>query len=162
MSPTLRNEDAVLCQDVLFGRGIERGQIVSLIPPQHSPEEPVVTKYVCKRVVAVAGDLVYSTKGVLYVNKEVYNEGAHGKTPDIQPLVIPRGHVYVLGDNREHSFDSSFYGPVKARKVKHVFCRKLKAKEVKRNRKGDRYRPKDFKSVYNACLKEIEKKWGID
>ncbi|KAJ1430437.1 peptidase S24/S26A/S26B/S26C, partial [Ochromonadaceae sp. CCMP2298] len=50
---------------------------------------------VCKRVRAVAGDVVkYHYKGV----KRIHN--------------IPEHHVWLQGDNSENSYDSREYGPV--------------------------------------------------
>lgn len=160
MSPTLKHRQGCLFETTLWGYGTEVGDIVDFILPQQTAAAK--SSHVCKRIVAVAGDLVYATEGVLYVNKEPSEYQGYGKTPNIQPLRVPRGRVYVLGDNRACSFDSSDYGAVRRSKIKSRFLRKLKAKEVRLNKKQTKYRPRSFKSCYDMCLKEVYKKWGID
>lgn len=159
MSPTLKHMQSCLFEMTFRGHGVETGDIISFVPPQRN--EASKSSQVCKRVVAVAGDLVYATGGVLYVNKEPSKYQGYGKTPNIQPTQVPRGYVFALGDNRASSFDSSYYGAVKRSKIRSRFLRKLKSKEVRLNKKQTMYKPRDFKSCYDMCLKEIYKKWGI-
>jgi signal peptidase I len=91
----------------------EPGDIVVLNPPAAS-DQPYI-----KRTVAVGGDVVDIEQGRVYVNgvllHEPYIEGAI--TECIKPLycheyTVPDGMIYVLGDNRQHSSDSRFFGPV--------------------------------------------------
>ena len=83
-----------------------------------------------KRVVAVAGDTVWTQNGILFrerqkdgipVVEEVLEPylSAYNRTntwadavekTDIEPVTVPSGCVYVLGDNRKDSLDSRVYG----------------------------------------------------
>ena len=67
---------------------------------------------VIKRVVGIPGDTIEVKGGRLYLNgvkqEEPYtNELAEY---DFPPLTVPTGSVFVLGDNRNHSFDSHYWG----------------------------------------------------
>lgn len=92
-----------------------------------------------QRVVAVPGDHVIVRKGRLRVNRgsprplprvltfpqqprkpdggsEAVPSGAEGRSESggysWGPLVVPTGHVVVLGDSRDISFDSHVWGPL--------------------------------------------------
>lgn len=116
MMDTLHSGDIVLYMRI--SKEIEKGDIISLALPSG--------EYYVKRVVALGGDVVDLRDGVLYVNGEA-ETGAYvrGRTlPEAgsfaYPYTVAQGDVFTLGDNREESIDSRFYGAVNLRLVKGV------------------------------------------
>ncbi len=67
-----------------------------------------------KRVIGLPGDRLEFIMGRVYRNGEVVEESyIKGKmTTEHEPVVVPQDHIYVLGDNRNHSSDSRQIGPV--------------------------------------------------
>lgn len=69
-----------------------------------------------KRVIGKAGDTLEFKDGHVWRNGEELQE-PYTKDPTMNysrstPVVVPEGHVFVMGDNRNHSSDSRFIGPV--------------------------------------------------
>jgi signal peptidase I len=121
MEPTLHGcqgctNDYLLINELAYDLGRpERGDIVLLQDPQGG-EEPLI-----KRVVGLPGDTLKIRGGKLFMNGEPQREpyvinkpclrGAP-RTCSFGAITVPKGHVFVMGDNRAHSYDSRFFGPV--------------------------------------------------
>lgn len=90
-----------------------RGDIVIIQPPVAS-----VYPFI-KRVIGVPGDVVEVRQGRVYVNGYVLNEPyASGTTRrDFPRQVVPPGSIFVLGDNRYNSEDSTYFGMVPEKNV---------------------------------------------
>lgn len=86
MEPTIASNDILLTEHIsVHMNRIRRGDIVIAKCP-NNPKQ-----YICKRVIGVHGDQLVSG---LFVQR------------------IPKGHVWLEGDNKENSTDSRVYGPV--------------------------------------------------
>lgn len=132
MEPTLYSNN-ILITDRISPRlnRIQRGDIIIA----KSPSNP--SQHVCKRVIGLPGDRISvesplnfnpfanSSKTSTHVEtgeQLVIDDGpkidaGSGLTFSINKLkcndvVVPRGHVWIEGDNSENSSDSRYYGPI--------------------------------------------------
>lgn len=82
-----------------------------------------------KRVVGLPGDKVELKNKVIYINNEKWDDrwgvnkgGLFGEESDrntnFGPYTVPEGSVFAMGDNRDRSFDSRYWGPVPIRDIK--------------------------------------------
>lgn len=83
-------------------------------------------KYYVKRIVALPGDKVSMHKGDVWVNgvnSKTYipiTEKAlvHGRVPKAaNSLLLEQNEFFVMGDNRDNSVDSRYFGPIKSEDV---------------------------------------------
>jgi signal peptidase I len=108
--PNLHTNQRLVVEKMSYRfRGPERFDIVVLRLPSQGEE------LLIKRVVGLPGETVEIRNGHVYVDGQALEEPfAVGETrPGRQAsVVVPPLHVFVLGDNRNHSNDSRNFGPV--------------------------------------------------
>jgi signal peptidase I len=112
MEPTLRVGDHVLLDKVTFRlREPQRGEIVVFHSPLDGKRDLV------KRVIGVPGDTIEIRNKAVLVNGQALDEpyavhdraGEALKGDNLGPLTVPPLGLFVLGDNRDESNDSSVW-----------------------------------------------------
>lgn len=89
----------------------ERGDIVVFNPPGRSSDKPYI-----KRVIGLPGEQVTFGGGHVFIDgvqvQEPYIDDTFQCIGSHCDVVVPDGHIYVLGDNRNNSTDSRTFGVV--------------------------------------------------
>jgi signal peptidase I len=125
MIPTLNDNDYVLATKVdLRFTTPQRGDIVILKDPFDNSQDFV------KRVIALPGERLKITSGHVYINGRLLDEpylpkndpwvsGSNWPTDGGDPsgALIPTGHYFVMGDNRNHSSDSRLFGTISVNQI---------------------------------------------
>lgn len=136
MKPTLQIGDHILVTKFTYGVKIpivrkmlipisdpKRGDIVVFIYPEDRSKDFV------KRVIGISGDTIEIKNKKIYLNGLAYNDGHGVYTDDMiipgaaqprdnfGPVTVPSESLFVMGDNRDQSYDSRFWGFVDKRDV---------------------------------------------
>jgi signal peptidase I len=127
MEPTLQIGDRIVVDKLSYHlHGVDRADIVVFsTPPAEDCAGPRVANLV-KRVIGLPGETISVAGGHVYIDGRLLPEpwlpsqdraetypgpsdagyALHGT------YLIPRGDVYVMGDNRTESCDSRYWGPI--------------------------------------------------
>lgn len=111
MNPTVNHGDRLMVNKLFFmKKNITRRDIIDFYVPS-------AKKYYLKRVIGVEGDTVEIIKDRVYLNGEMLEENyvsTNVTTPHNENTkwVVPKGHVFVLGDNRSNSRDGRDLGTI--------------------------------------------------
>lgn len=131
MEPTLLVGDHLLVNKFIYGIRIpytdikffqykkpQRGDIIVFIYPKDREKDFI------KRVIGTEGEKVTILHNKIYINDKLIDDPwGHFTMPrstieDYGPVKVPEGSLFVMGDNRDNSQDSRFWGFVKIIEVK--------------------------------------------
>jgi signal peptidase I len=131
MEPTLLVGDHLLVNKFIYGiripytdikffqyRKPQRGDIIVFIFPKDRKKDFI------KRVIATEGEKVVIIHNKIYIDDKLIDDPwGHFTMPrstieDYGPVKVPEGSLFVMGDNRDNSQDSRFWGFVRVNEVK--------------------------------------------
>ncbi len=137
MEPTLLVGDHILVNKFIYGVKIpflekklfsyktpKRGDIIVFIFPKDRSKDFI------KRVIGLGGEKVEIIQNKIYINDKLIDDpwGRYAGQGDLRrffpsvdrygPYVVPKDSLFVLGDNRDNSQDSRFWGFVQLNEVK--------------------------------------------
>ena len=135
MEPTLLIGDHILVNKFIYGIRIpvlgiklfefkrpKRGDVIVFIYPRDRSKDFI------KRVIATGGETVQIKDRVIYINGKPIDDpwGVYQGNPypmpfspkaNFGPVTVPEGYLFVLGDNRDNSQDSRYWGFVPLKDV---------------------------------------------
>lgn len=121
MLPTLQIGDRVLVDKIAYKfNGIERGDIVVFTPPPEARTPEVGKNDLIKRVIGLPGEKVEVNNSQVYINDKPIKEPYIKDEPLYSwgPETVPDGELFVMGDNRNNSFDSHAWGFLPEKNIK--------------------------------------------
>ncbi|HVW33656.1 MAG TPA: signal peptidase I, partial [Acidimicrobiia bacterium] len=111
MVPTLVKNDRVLVNKLSYKlHDVHRGDIVVFTAPPGAATAEV--KDLIKRVIGLPGETIEGRNGSIYINNKPLDEPylpPDVRSRDFPPEKVPPHRVWVLGDNRQDSRDSTFF-----------------------------------------------------
>lgn len=119
MLPTLQINDRLIIDKVSYRfKDPHRGDIIVFTPPDSASlctgQPPPIKDAYIKRVIGLPGESVEVREGKVYINKQPLQEKYIEEIPHYPygPAVVPQNSYLVLGDNRNQSCDSHYWGYV--------------------------------------------------
>jgi signal peptidase I len=120
MEPTLHGGDHVMVNNMQYlTKAPERGDIVAFDSGFRTGLLNKEQVLFVKRVVGMPGDELQIVNGSLYINGDILTEPyAVGEQGDFALTKVTPGHYFLMGDNRDKSYDSRYLGSIPEDRIK--------------------------------------------
>jgi signal peptidase I len=119
MVPTLLTNDRVLVNKLSYHlHDVHRGDIVVFDAPPGAATAQV--KDLIKRVIGLPGETIEGRNGSIFIDGKPLDEPylpPDVRSRDFPPAKVPAKEIWVLGDNRQDSRDSTFFGPITEKSI---------------------------------------------
>ena len=122
-------EGDILLRDIYRSNDIRRSDLISV-----RLDARFNNKSISKRVIGFEGETIEIKNGSIYINGEKIQTEPIASVKytldstclfGLEPYTIPKGKLYVLGDNSEHSTDSRQLGPIDRSRIDGKYCKIL-------------------------------------
>ena len=110
MLPTLHENDYLIINKIGYKVGEPKNGDV-IVFKSDLEQNDGTNKDLVKRIIGIEGDRIIIKDGKVYVNDKLLNETYLSQGMDTKgdiDLVVPQGKLFVLGDNREVSWESRY------------------------------------------------------
>lgn len=113
MLPTLQINDRLIIDKISYNfQNPDRGDIIVFSPTDALKQQNFKDAFI-KRLIGLPGDKVEVKEGKVYVNNQPLNQENYiEEKPNYTfgPVTVPPNQYLVLGDNRNNSYDSHYWG----------------------------------------------------
>jgi len=119
MVPTLQVRDRLLVAKFPYWfRGPARGEIIVFKAPPNADMQGIERDYI-KRVIGLPGERLEVREGKVWIGGKALNEPYIQEPPEdaFGPIIIPEAHYFLMGDNRNSSLDSRYWGPLARERI---------------------------------------------
>ena len=123
MIPTLLPGDRILANKFIYKKNEPQRNDIIVFPFPKDPYKDYV-----KRIIGIEGDVIEIKDKRLFINSKEYYSDYHinvdentitkGPRDNFGPITVPQGKYFVLGDNRDNSYDSRFWGFIPKKSIK--------------------------------------------
>ena len=125
MEPALLEGEYIVQADKPYRKEKPKRGDVVIFPFGKDPPQEFI-----KRIIGLEGETVEIAKGRVFIDNRPLEEpwavyrGRQAGAATVRPVdtlakvVVPPGFVFVLGDNRDISYDSRYYGPVETGSIR--------------------------------------------
>jgi len=109
MKPAFNDGDKIFI-DKNLGE-LKRGDVITFLYPKDR------SKWYFKRIIGLPGETIEIRSGKVYINGQVLDEpyvdeSFNQSKMNMPPQIIPENQYFVMGDNRDNSSDSRYWGTV--------------------------------------------------